>query len=432
MIASGTPPAIDHTRREAGAADARVRAAARPNKIRLLVFTSLYPNAVQPSHGRFVEERLRRLLASGGIEATVVAPVPWFPFRHRRFGNYAALARVPSQEDRHGIRVLHPRYPVIPKVGMHAAPFLMYRALLPVLRELLTDGHEFDLIDAHYFYPDGVAAARLGMALAKPVVITARGSDVTWIPRNRRARRRIKWAAEHATAVATVSQALKDDLVAIGVDASRITVLRNGVDLEQFRPLDRVAIRAKLGLVGPVWLSVGHLTENKGQHLAIAALAKTTDASLLLAGTGPGEDRLRRLAEELGVAARVRFLGALPHADLCEYYNAADALFHPSAREGMPNAVLEALASGTPVIAAPFESAVEVVAAPAAGYVAAARTADAILTAWKKLQVCSPNRGTTRQYAMENLGWGATVRAQQSMYADVVLAWRHQQSGVMS
>jgi len=99
--------------------------------IRLLVFTSLYPNAMQPRHGVFVEERLRHLVAAGRVTATVVAPVPWFPFRHRRFGNYAVLAAVPEHEERYGIRILHPRYPVIPKLGMSIAPWLMYRALLP-------------------------------------------------------------------------------------------------------------------------------------------------------------------------------------------------------------------------------------------------------------------------------------------------------------
>ncbi|MEO8747434.1 MAG: glycosyltransferase family 4 protein, partial [Rhodanobacter sp.] len=126
--------------------------------IRLLVFTSLYPNAEQPQHGIFVEERLRHLVASGLVTATVVAPVPWFPFRHRRFGRYARFARVPAYEQRHGIRIEHPRYPVIPKFGMGVAPSLMYRALLPVLRRHLANGNGFDLIDAHYFYPDGVAA----------------------------------------------------------------------------------------------------------------------------------------------------------------------------------------------------------------------------------------------------------------------------------
>ncbi len=145
--------------------------AAGGHKVRLLVFTSLYPNSAQPRHGLFIEGRLRRLVDSGRITATVVAPVPWFPFRHPMFGAYSTFASVPKEEERHGIRIVHPRFPVIPKLGMNVAPFLMYRALLPLLRKLQTGGKDFDLIDAHYFYPDGVAAARLGTAIGKPVVI---------------------------------------------------------------------------------------------------------------------------------------------------------------------------------------------------------------------------------------------------------------------
>ncbi len=261
-------------------------------KIRLLVFTSLYPDAARPRHGIFVEERLRHLVDSGRIAATVVAPVPWFPFRHRCFGAYATFARVPKYEERHGIRILHPRYPVIPKLGMNIAPLLMYRALLPVLRNMQAHGTDFDLIDAHYFYPDGVAAARLGAAMGKPVVITARGSDVNVIARYRLPARQIRWAAERAAAVVTVSDALKDKVQALGVSPDNVVTLRNGVDLERFQPLDRSAIRARLDLAGPVWLAVGNLVELKGVHITLAALAKTADATLLIVGDGPEKARL--------------------------------------------------------------------------------------------------------------------------------------------
>ncbi|MEO7073571.1 MAG: glycosyltransferase family 4 protein [Rhodanobacter sp.] len=386
--------------------------------IRLLTFTSLYPNAVQPRHGVFVEERLRHLTATGRVAATVVAPVPWFPFRHRRFGTYSAYAKVPAREQRYGIDISHPRYPVIPKVGMTIAPYLMYRALLPVLRKLQATGAGFDLIDAQYFYPDGVAAARLGAALGKPVVITARGSDVTWIPRNRRARRHIQWAARNAAAIITVSQVLKDVLVGLDVDPGKVTVLRNGVDLDRFAPLDRVAIRKNLDLAGPVWLTVGNLVELKGVHLAIAALASVPDVTLLIAGDGPQGHNLRDLVTQLGLDARVRFLGTIPHAELSEYYNAADALIQASSREGMPNVVLESMACGTPVVAAPFAGAGELLTTPDAGEIAVERSADAIAAAWLRLRGRAPTRAATRQVATQ-LGWQPVVDAQCALYTRV-------------
>ncbi|HJR14625.1 MAG TPA: glycosyltransferase family 4 protein [Rhodanobacteraceae bacterium] len=412
---------VSPRKNEFDAAHAPADAASR-HKTRLLVFTSLYPNAAQPRHGVFVEERLRHLLDSGRVAATVVAPVPWFPFKHQRFGTYAAFARVPEREQRHGMQILHPRYPVIPKVGMSIAPALMYRALLPVLRNVVVSVGAFDIIDAHYFYPDGVVAAWLGEALGKPVVITARGSDVNQISRHRLPRRQMQWAAEHAAAVVTVSQALKDKVAALGVNADKITVLRNGVDLERFQLRNRASIRAGLGLTGPVWLAVGHLVELKGVHLTLAALAKTPDATLLIAGEGPEKEHLRQLVGRLGIGARVRFLGTLPQVKLCDYYNAADALVLASSREGMPNVMLESLACGTPVIAAPFESAAEVINTPAAGVVAAERSAEAIASAWLRLRDQAPARAAVRSVA-ERLGWGPIVDAQCALYAGVVDKW---------
>ncbi|MGH8145751.1 MAG: glycosyltransferase family 4 protein [Rhodanobacteraceae bacterium] len=393
-------------------------------KVRLLVFTSLYPNVAQPIRGLFIEERLRHLVESGRIEATVVAPVPWFPFRHRLFGRYAALAGVPVREHRCGINVHHPRYPVIPKFGMRIAPLLMFHALQAYFRRLQADGQGFDLIDAHYFYPDGVTAVRLGEVMDKPVVISARGSDITVLPRYRGPRRQIQWAAGRAAAAITVSRALKDELLALGVSDDKITVLRNGADLDRFGLRDRDAIRARLGLSGPVWLTVGFLIELKGVHLAIEALTRDPRVTLLIVGKGPEKPRLHRLAERLGVDARVRFIGAIPHAQLCDYYNAADALIQGSSREGMPNVVLESLACGTPVIAAPFASAWEVIAVPEAGLVAQSRTTDGIFAAWEALQQRSPARDATRRYAATQLSWSATIEQQLALYTKVVGDWR--------
>lgn len=411
--------------RVAAPADTECRATRRgaaaegSRKIRLLVFTSLYPNAVQPHHGVFVEERLRRLIGSGRIAATVVAPVPWFPFLSPMFGVYSRFAAVPKEEERYGIRILHPRYPVIPKLGMNIAPFLMMRALLPVLRKLQACATDFDLIDAHYFYPDGVAAVRVGAMLGKPVVITARGNDLTLLPRYAWPRRQIRKAAERATAIATVSQALKDKAIGLGVRPNKVTVLRNGVDLDRFHPLDQSVVRAKLGLTGLIWLTVGHLIERKGVRFAIEAAAQVSGVTVLIVGDGPQERALRRLADSLCIGARVRFLGAIQHDDLCAYYSAADVLIHPASREGMPNVVLESLACGTPVVAAPFDGVRELLGVPEAGEIAAGRSRDAIVAAWLSLCDRSPTRAATRAHA-EKFGWQPVVAAQCELYARVL------------
>ena len=117
--------------------------------LRLLTFSTLYPSATRPNHGVFVENRLRHLVASGRVTSVVVAPVPWFPSTDPRHGDWARMAATPREEERHGLRILHPRYPLVPKIGMTLAPFLLYRAMVPVLRRLLAEIGPIDAIDAH-------------------------------------------------------------------------------------------------------------------------------------------------------------------------------------------------------------------------------------------------------------------------------------------
>ncbi|MEX0758737.1 MAG: glycosyltransferase, partial [Tistlia sp.] len=332
-----------------------------------MTITTLYPNAAEPNKGIFVENRLRHLLASGRARSRVIAPVPWFPSAHPRFGTYAAYARAPRQEQRHGIEVAHPRYLVVPKVGMTLAPFLLFLAMWREVRRLRRAGFEFDAIDAHYYYPDGVAAALLARLLGKPLTITARGTDINLIPRYALPRRLIRWAIGQAAASITVCQALKDVLVELGAEPDSVTVIRNGVDLEAFRPLDREAIRRRMKLEGPVVASVGYLIERKAHDLLIAALPELPGTTLLIAGSGPEEARLRRQAETLGVAGRVRFLGALPHDALLEVYNAADVTALASSREGFPNVLLESIACGTPVVASRVWGTPELITSPSIG-----------------------------------------------------------------
>lgn len=389
--------------------------------MKLLVFSTLYPNAVSPHHGIFVENRLRHLLAESGYAARVVAPVPWFPLTHPAFGRYADHARVPRAETRHGLAVAHPRYPVVPKVGMTAAPFALYLAARRRLGALRRAGFDFDLIDAHYFYPDGVAAALLAREFGRPFTVTGRGTDLNLIPRHPVARRLIRWTAGQASGLVTVCAALRDDLAALGVPPDRVTVLRNGVDLDSFRrdAAGRAAWRARLGAapegVGPVWASVGHLIPRKGHDLAIRALAAQGTGTLLIAGSGPEDAALRRLAADLGVAGRVHFLGAVPHAELPAVYSAADVLILASSREGWPNVLLEALACGTPVVATAVNGSPEVVRAPVAGRIVAARTPAALAQAAASVRADPPAPAAVRAYA-EGFSWQATSRGQMALF----------------
>ncbi len=384
--------------------------------MKIVTFGTLYPDATRPYHGVFVEHRLRQLLKQGGVEARVIAPVPWFPLTHRVFGDYAALAKVAPRETRHGIDVLHPRFPTIPKIGMTTQPYLLARSVRPVFERLIADGFDFDLIDAQYFYPDGVAAVMIGRALKKPVSITARGTDLNLIPQFRLPRRMIQRAAKEAACLVTVCQALKDTLVELGTPADRVTVLRNGVDLELFHPpTDRVADRAKLGLTRLTLISVGHLIPRKGHDLVIQALAELAGFDLLIAGTGEEDARLRALASSTGVHDRVRFLGRLTQDELRVHYGAADALVLASDREGWANVLLESMACGTPVVATNIWGTPEVVTTRESGLLTHARSAAAIAAAARDLFASPPDRAATRRYA-ERFSWDDTARGLKALF----------------
>jgi glycosyltransferase involved in cell wall biosynthesis len=384
--------------------------------LRLLTFSTLYPSDQRPNHGIFVENRLRHLVASGEVQSTVVAPVPWFPSRAELFGKWATHARTAPREARHGLEVYHPRYPAIPKLGMSVSPWLLYRATLPLVRGLLLTGTNFDAIDAHYMYPDGVAATWLGKRLGIPVVITARGTDVNFIPRYRIPRWLIQRAAKDAAALIAVSSALKAALVALGTPEAKVTVLRNGVETALFRPpSDRAALRARLGLSGPTLISVGLLIERKGHHRVIEALPGLPGFTLLIVGEGPERARLAALIERFGLGDRVRLLGAQPHAQLPALYGAADALVLASSREGWANVLLEAMACGTPVIASNIPGNPEVVRSGEAGLITETNTPDGIAAATRKSFASPPERAATRRYA-ERFGWEETTAGQLALY----------------
>lgn len=395
------------------------RAMAGAGPLRLLTFSTLFPNAGQPNHGVFVENRLRHLVATEQATSAVLAPIPWFPSASPRFGTWSRYARADRVETRHGLLVHHPRYPVIPKVGTAAAPMLLYAAARRALHRLVAAGVEFDLIDAHYLYPDGVAATWLGRHFGKPVVITARGSDVTQLPDYPVPRRLIQRAMAEADALISVSAGLKEAMVGLGAPAEKVTVLRNGVDLRVFRPVDREVARRALGVAGKVLLSVGHLIERKGHHRVIEALQELPGWTLLIAGEGPERERLHALAVRTGVEGRVRLLGARPHDELAALYSAADALVLASSREGWANVLLEAMACGTPVVASPIPGNPEVVRAPAAGVIMPENTPHGVVAGVRALEAAAPAREATRAYA-EGFGWEETSAGQLAVFRRVL------------
>ncbi|PZO18564.1 MAG: glycosyl transferase family 1 [Burkholderiales bacterium] len=385
--------------------------------MKVLLFSSLYPSAVRPIHGIFVETRLRELIKTGQVEAKVVAPVPWFPSTSERFGEYAQFAATPRQEQRNGLEVHHPRYLLLPKVGMNLAPYTMALGALATVKRLQREGFDFDLIDAHYYYPDGVAAGLLAKWLGKPFFVTARGTDLNLIPEYPFPRKLILQTAEQASGSIGVCKALMDTLAQLGADPAKLHTLRNGVDLERFVPEPRDVARARLGLStqGSYLLSVGHLIERKGHHIAIEALPSLPGVTLLIAGSGPEEGNLKALAASLGVTERVHWAGVVPQTELKWWYSAADALTLCSSREGWANVLLEAMACGTPVIATNIWGTPEVVSTPSAGVLMEKRDASSLAAAWNALHQAAPARELTRAHAV-TFSWDDTTVGQLNLF----------------
>lgn len=384
--------------------------------LRVLTFTTLFPNSQRPNHGVFVENRLRQTASRHGLQATVLAPVPFFPFRSATFGTYAAFARVPRREERHGFTVHHPRYLVIPKVGMTAAAWLLYRGALAACKRLGLDRTTIDVIDAHYFYPDGVAAAWLARALNLPFVVTARGTDLNVLPQYQGVRRQILWAASQASAVITVSEALRQQYLTLGAEGRKAAVLRNGVDLTAFKPVEREAARKLYGVTGFTIVSVGNLVPLKGHALTIEAMTSLPDCQLLIAGGGPLRASLQETARAMGVSERVRLLGEVPHAELPRLFSAADVSVLMSEREGWANVLLESMACGTPVLATRVGGNAEAITAVAAGGLLKDRSVAALVAAVRDFRARGGDRAATRRHA-EAFGWSAVAAGNHALLA---------------
>lgn len=387
--------------------------------MKLLTVSTLYPNAQSLHHGIFVQTRLRYLLASGQVESKVIAPVPWFPLEHACFGEYGGFARVRARENRFGIDIVHPRFLVIPKIGMTVAPSLLAVSLKSAIARTIEEGYDFDAIDAHYFYPDGVAAIMAGKYFNKPVVITARGTDINLIPRHALPRKMILWAASQAKGMITVCRALKDEMIQLGIDGNKVTTLRNGVDLDVFCPGERAALRQALGIEEFTLMSVGHLIERKGHDIAIKALVDLPGINLLIAGDGPERKKLEALVQQLQLQARVTFLGGLSQSELVRRYQAIDALVLCSSREGWANVLLESMACGTPVVASNVWGTPEVVACKEAGVLMPARTPQGLAEAVRALREHYPSHEATRRYA-ENFSWEDTTQGQIRLFEQVI------------
>jgi glycosyltransferase involved in cell wall biosynthesis len=310
-----------------------------------ITFSKQFPNPAEPLRGTFVAEQVA---ATGNrIGWSIIAPAPWVP---RWASKVLQRPVVPRSSEFDGIGVVHPAYPVLPRrlLYLTVAPVMAAVSRRAYRTALATTGARF--VHAHTIYPSGSAARRLCAETGLPLVLSVHGSDLytnlvrpTWA-------REVRRTISAASVIVCVSTTLARDVVSMaGADASRVVVVPNAYDAARFTCQERTRADV-LRLV-----SVGRLAPEKGFDVLIeavgVALTRGLECRLSVVGAGPEEDRLRGLIEHLGLEDRVRLAGALDGDHLLTELRDADVFVSSSHREGFGVAILEALATGLPVVA---------------------------------------------------------------------------------
>ena len=318
-----------------------------------LVITNLFPNAVEKTRGIFVFQETCALLDH--YDLRIIAPLPWVPPFLRgqpKFAHHAA----PAQEQVQGLKVNHPRHLVIPRMLRWTYGALLLHAIRRLF-DRLRESHPPQFVLAHYAYPDGWAALQLTRPCGIPLLVKVRGSDVNVFTAEPRRRALTMEALEGADRVVAVSHALKAKMIELGLPAECITVVRNGIDTERFRPLDRHTCRAELGLPAEpfTFLFIGTMREIKGVFPLLDAFRALRDAGnparLEMIGSGELSGAVAERITELKLGDCVTLRPPVSHTDVPRWIGACDCLLLPSLMEGYPNVLVEALACARPVIA---------------------------------------------------------------------------------
>jgi len=322
--------------------------------VKIVVVTSVFPNSKQPTLGIFVRERVVHVARH--CELKVIAPVPWFPFIHYFKKGYRP--QVPYLELQENIEVFHPKFFNIPKFFKFLdGLFFFISSILTIWN--LKKNFKFDIIDSHFVYPDGFGAILLGILFRKPVTITVRGT-IKKLCKHPFIRIQIKYALRKAVKIFTVCEDLKRFVIALGIPQKKVVVVPNGVDIEKFRPVDKIKARKELGLPldKRIIISVGGLVERKGFHRVISSLPEIKKAIpnimyLIIGGPsveGNCEPLLRQMVKNLNLDGEVLFAGLQPHDSLYKWLSASDIFCLATSNEGWANVFLEAMACGLPVV----------------------------------------------------------------------------------
>ncbi len=321
----------------------------------ILTTTLCYPTPARPDQGIFIQRRAEALARCPGVSVRVVAPQPWCPLLRRS-------EHISPQNE--PLPATYLRLVSVPMIGWATDGVAYARTLLRALEQQKQAGlPPVDLIDAHFVYPDGVGAWLAGRRLGILVSVTVRGKIVRL---SRRALRRMQIAAmlRGVDARIAVSRSLAGWVHKVGGGDLSVDVLSNGIRPDVYRLVDRQWARVALGWhqTAKYVLAVGHLQQLKGFDRLVAVLPALReglgDVRLVLVGSRRGEwwfarkvlGMMERCNRQAGTPC-IRFVGPVISEQLNLLYNAADVVVNSSRIEGWNNAISEALAAGTPVVA---------------------------------------------------------------------------------
>lgn len=315
----------------------------RSQALGVLVLTTQFPNPRFPHWATFNRQQIDALASF--CRLGVVAPVPWTDLL-----GADAWRRAPQRQP---YPVHWPIFWYLPRIqrAWHGRSLLW--SAWPTLRRLAAQLRPQVLL-ATWLFPSGWAGMHAARRLGLPFALKVHGSDVMAFQKDPRRLPYLQQALAAARAVVAVSRSLAQEVVRLGAEPQRVHLIGNGLNQSLFTPGDRGQARRRLGLdpAGRLLLFVGRLVPVKGLEVALRALDQLPGVQLLVVGQGPLEANLKALAQDLRVGERVIWVGTQPHQEVPLYMAAADAVVLPSRAEGDPNAVLEALGCGRPVVAA--------------------------------------------------------------------------------
>lgn len=310
------------------------------------MLTQYFPTSAQPWAGHSAYQTVKRLAQS--CDVCAFYPEATYPALLRPRTGGAALDRNWQPA---GVVTKYIPYPVLPAVSRPLNGWTIAHRLLPHVR-----AWQPDVVLNYVVYPDGYAAIRIGEALGVPVVLTAIGSDLNRIP-GRLVRSLTRSTLRRAAFTTTVSGDLLQTAQRLGADPANSAAILNGCDTAVFHPRDRQAARVALG-VDPdakVILYAGRLDVRKGLRELVKAVAglrpRQANLRCYLLGDGPDKPLLQQAITQHGLENTVLFVPAAQTDTVAQWMAAADVFTLPSYKEGCPNVVLEALASGRPVVA---------------------------------------------------------------------------------